>query len=94
MKRNMHKDQVRGFISGRAIIDQPVITRKDLSNDFANYWINLGIDPNTVANGANTSKIMDSVAADYGYTFRYDGKDRQGKYRNPRLVKKDYVEGY
>jgi len=94
MKRNKHKDQVRGFISGRAILGQPVITRKDLTNDFANYWINLGIDPITVANGKDTSKIMDSIADDYEYTFRYDGKDSQGKYRNPRLVKKGYVEVY
>ena len=92
MKRNKHKDQVRGFIVGRVRLGQKVITRADLTGDFKSYWTNLGACPEKMSNGRYTSKFMKSLADDYGYTFRFDSKDAQGKYINPRLVKKGYIE--
>jgi hypothetical protein len=91
-KRNQHKDQVRGFVSGRAQRGDDVITRPNITEDFGNYWRSLGLCPERMARGGDTSKIMKAIATDYGYTFRFNGKDAQGRYINPRLVKIGYIE--
>lgn len=91
-KRNSHKDQVRGFVGGRKRLGHKVITRPDLSTDFKNYWTSFGVCPHKMARGSDTSKIMKAIADEYGYTFRFDGKDAQGRYINPRLVEKGHIE--
>ena len=92
MKRNYDKDQVRGFIVSRALFDQKVITCNDICFDFDWYCASVAVCSDQMPNRQDISKFMKSLADDYGYTFRFDGKDAQGKFINARLVEKGYTE--
>lgn len=89
-KTEVRRMMTKGFVCARVRAGFNVITRKDITSDYSSHLTFLGVS--TRGLGFETTKVMKRIGRKVGYVFRYDGKSKDGRYLNPRLVKKGHKE--